>query len=379
MATKKKTVAQIRHEKESEFLDWMVQEYAPDLVNRNHKTATRNAAKAVATQQMFLAEVSKAIESIRGKYTPATIQSKVLTEKETEKALVLTLSDLHYGAFLDPREVPLAYGHVEEARRTAAVVHRVATHRTPAERKKMALHVNLAGDIIQNQLHDPRDGKPLAEQFAAAVHLLAQGLTHLAGSGYGSMTVHCTSGNHGRNAARHPQRATNQKWDSIETMLYYSLSVALAHLPNVKFSLPYRPFVTYSLLGHNFFVTHGDTVIKPGFPGSNIDVGGVRKQINEINAARLDNQQYNVFICGHVHTSSRTKIRDNTYFITNGCLIPTDAYAISVGYFDTPTCQTMFEVTRQHAVGNFCDIDVGVDNDKDKALDKIIKPFGGLS
>lgn len=379
MATKKKTAAQIRSENEAAFLDWLVQEYAPDLAERNKKSATRSIAKSVATQQLFLSEVTKAVGSLKGKYNAASVSSRVLAEKDTEKALILTLSDLHYGAFLDPREVPLAYGHVEEARRTAAVIHRVATHRTPAERKKMALHVNLAGDIIQNQLHDPRDGKPLAEQFAAAVHILAQGLTYLAGAGYGAVHVHCTPGNHGRNAARHAQRATNQKWDSIETMLYYSLSVALGHLPNVKFSLPYQPFVTYGVLGHNFFVTHGDTVIKPGFPGSNIDVGGVRKQINEINAARLENQQYNVFICGHVHTSSRTKIRDNTYFITNGCLIPSDAYAVSIGIFDSPTCQTMFEVTRQHAVGNFCDIDVDKTTDKDKSLDKIIKPFGGLS
>ena len=377
MASKKLTAAQIRAEKESAFLDWLVQEYAPELAEKKTKAATKASVKGIATQQMFIAEVSKAIESIRGKYVAPAVTARATTT-EPEKALVLTLSDLHYGAALDPREVPMAYGPFEESRRTAAVVQRVATHRTLAERKKMDLHVNLAGDIIQNQLHDPRDGAPLAEQFAAAMHLLAQAFTYLANAGYRSVTVHCTPGNHGRNAARHSQRATNQKWDAIETMLYYSLSVAMSTVPNVKFDIPYRPFVTYSVLGHNFFVTHGDTVIKPGFPGTNIDVGGVRKQINEINAARIDSQQYNVFICGHVHTSSRTKIRDNTYFITNGCLIPTDAYAVSVGYFDTPTCQTMFEVTKQHAVGNFCDIDVGPANDKDKSLDKILTPFGGL-
>jgi hypothetical protein len=185
-----------------------------------------------------------------------------------ELALNVNLSDLHYGAALDGREVPLAYGHTEEARRTAAVALWIAHHRTLKDRQQMKLVLNIIGDIIQNQLHDPRDGDPLTEQFAASVHLLTQLIVFVSASGYQEVLVNFTPGNHGRNTARHQDRATNQKWDAIETMIYYAISKAVAHLPNVKVNLPYTPFVTYKVFEHNIFATHGDTVIKPGLPES---------------------------------------------------------------------------------------------------------------
>lgn len=297
----------------------------------------------------------------------------------TDLVLNVNLSDLHYGAALDDREVPMRYGHKEESRRTAAVALWIANHRTLAERRNMKLVLNLLGDIIQNQLHDMRDGDPLTEQFAASVHLLTQLIVFVSGAGYQEVLVNCTPGNHGRNTARHRDRATNQKWDAIETMIYYAIAKATAHLPNVKINLPYRPFVTYQAFKHSIFATHGDTVIKPGYPNQTINVGDVRKQVNEINAPLSQDERYKVFIVGHVHVASKTKLPNGVYFLSNGCLIPTDAYAQSIGIMDTATCQTAFESTPQFPVGFHCEIDVGPQHDKDASLDKIITPFSSIS
>jgi hypothetical protein len=199
-------------------------------------------------------------------------------------------------------------------------------------------------------------------------------------SGYQDVLLNFTPGNHGRNTARHKDRATNQKWDAIETMIYYAISKAVAHLPNVKVNLPYQPFVTYKVFDHNIFATHGDTVIQARLPESDPSTwASVRKQVNEINAKLTHDERYRVFIVGHVHVASKTKLPNGVYFLSNGCLIPTDGYAQSIGIMDTATCQTAFESTPQFPVGFHCEIDVTEAHDKDKSLDKIIQPFKSLS
>jgi hypothetical protein len=370
--------AQQRLREDESFVTFL-RERGADLQDKFLSGQNRSVVTAAAREQLFLQQLDKVFERFEGKYQPGKLY---IPKKHArpEMAINVNLSDLHYGAALDKREVPHGYGHVEEARRTAAVALWVAEHvKDVKKRRQTKLVLNLLGDIIQNQLHDPRDGDPLTEQFAASVHLLTQLIVYLAGQQFQEILVNCTPGNHGRNTARHHDRATNQKWDAIETMIYYALSKSTAHLPNVKFNIPYRPFFTYKLFGHNIFGTHGDTVIKPGYPNRAIEVESVRKQINEINAPLEKADKFSAFIVGHVHVSSKTKLPNSTYFMSNGCLIPTDAYAQSIGITDTACCQTMFETTPDHVVGFHCDIDVDSSTDKDASLDKIIQPFEALS
>jgi hypothetical protein len=362
---------------DARFVNFLQQRGA-DLEKQFLNSRNRSIVTAAAREQHFLTKLSDVLNGFEKRYYPGRIYVPKHHEPQ-ELALNVNLSDLHYGAALDGREVPLQYGHVEEARRTAAVALWVAEHRTLKERHQMKLILNVLGDIIQGQLHDLRDGDPMAEQFAAAVHLLTQFIVYQAGAGYPEIQVNFTPGNHGRNTARHHDRAVNQKWDAIETMIYYAISKAVAHIPNVKINLPYRPYVTYKVFDHNVFATHGDTVIKPGYPSQIINIGDVRKQVNEINAKLEKDERYRVFIVGHVHTASKTKLPNGVYFLSNGCLIPTDAYAQSIGITDTATCQTVFESTPSHPVGYHCEIDVDESHDKDPSLDKIIVPFKSLS
>lgn len=371
------TKTELRQTEEADFRDFLHRRGSDIqdkfLVNRN-----RSLVDAAAREKFFLEQLDAVFSRLNGRYVVAKDHSPKKTTGRTEMALNVNLSDLHYGAALDKREVPVGYGHVEEARRTAQVALWVSEHRSLAERQQMDLYVNLLGDLIQNQLHDPRDGDPLTEQFAAALHLLTQFVVFVSSSGYRNVVINCTPGNHGRNTARHRDRSVNQKWDAIETMIYYGLKKAVAHLHNVVVNIPYRPFFTYTVLGHSIFGTHGDTVLRPGFPGKSIEVENVRKQINEINAKLAHDDRHKVFIVGHVHVASKTKMPNGVYLISNGCLIPTDAYAQSIGIVETATCQTAFETTTKHPVGFHCEIDVDETTDKDKSLDRIVTPFTSL-
>jgi hypothetical protein len=377
MARNGPTKSELIREEDAAFARFL-QQRGTEIQDKFLAGRNRSVVTAAAKEKLFLQQLDSVLSRLENKYQPGKLYQPK-KKGPPELALNVNLSDLHYGAALDRREVPLQYGHIEEARRTAAVALWIAEHRDLKTRQQMKLVLNFLGDLIQNQLHDPRDGKPLTEQFAATLHLLIQLITFVSSAGYQEVQVNCTPGNHGRNTARHKDRATNEKWDSIETMIYYSLQKACARLPNVTFNLPYTPFVTYKVFGHNVFLTHGDTVIRPGFPNRAIEVESVRKQVNEINGKRAFEDRYTVFVVGHVHVASCTKLPNGIYFMSNGCLIPTDAYAQSIGIMDTACCQLAFESTPKHPVGFRCEIDVGEAVDKDKALDRIIQPFESLS
>jgi hypothetical protein len=239
------------------------------------------------------------------------------------------------------------------------------------------LAIHLLGDIIDGQLHDPRNGAPLAEQMARAIHILSQAIAYLSGR-FKKVKVYCVAGNHGRNTSRHHDRAVNQKWDSFENAIYFAVKTALVKCDNVEFSIPYTAYYVIDQFGMKGFFTHGDTVMKPGYPGKNIDVAGLHRQANEFNAKHSDGDRYVLFAVGHVHIAADVTLPNGEVVITNGALVPSDAYATSIGIMNTWCCQQLWETVPGIMFGDHRRLNVGVYNDKDSSLDKIIKPFESL-
>lgn len=330
-----------------------------------------------ARDSLFLQQLEAVASRVfKDKINPSPFAARKHSVRGVDRHLNLVLSDLHFGAMLDNREVPLAYGPTESARRLAAVVLQACHYKTQY-RKNTSLNVFLIGDIIQNSLHDLRDGAPLAEQTCEAIYLLSQAIAYLSNH-FKKVNVYCATGNHGRLKSRHPQRATNQKWDSVETIIYYSVKTACANLKNVEFSIPRTPFVTWESFGMKGFATHGDNTFNPGFPGKAVNVGMVEHQINRINAALPDAEEYKVFVTGHVHTPCVVKVSNGARLITNGSLVPTDQYGISIGIHESPCAQVMWETVPGKMVGDIRFIDLEESHDKDSSLDKVIKPFEGF-
>lgn len=365
----------LRESQLSEFL----RRRAHDIADADVVRVNRSVATAAGRETLFMEQLRQALADTFADKLAAPKGLVKKSTKKTERILNVIFSDTHYGSALDPREVRHKYGAVEEARRTAAVCKQVAEYKRHY-RGETELYVHLLGDIIQGQLHDMRDGLPLAEQVASAMRILVQAIRFFAVEFPKGVTVFCTPGNHGRNTARHRDRATNQKWDSIETMIYSALKEAAANLPNVEVVIGYEPKYDFESFGDIGLGTHGDTVVNPGYPGRNIDVGGLARQASSINNARVTKGEkpYKLFIMGHVHVGSMVHLPGGVIVITNGCLIPPDAYATSIGIFDTSCGQYMWEGVPGHVVGDARFITVGEDNDRDATLDDIISPFTGL-
>lgn len=340
------------------------------------KTGTKKANKEMVSQVSTLDYLAKFAENVfKGKVTPNSVPKR---KKGSTRAINLVLSDLHFGADIKSIETGhLDYGRVEEARRFATIVEQTVLYK-PQYRDVTQLHVWLLGDIIQNALHDPQDAVPMAEQICRAIHLLSQGLAHLAES-FPQVTVHCSTGNHGRSMSRHHNRATSGKWDSHETIIYYALKTALTKFKNLTFDIPKTPFVTADVLGHKIFATHGDTVLAVGNPGKSLNIGAIENRLNKINATLKDDEEYNVAIVGHTHVSSNSLLTNGTALITNGALCPIDQFCTSIGILEGHSSQTLFETVPEHAVGDLRIIRVGIKEDKDKTLDKLIKPWSDFN
>lgn len=343
----------------------------------DRKCLNRRTAVAAGRDRLFNEDLEETLSKVFKKGYALAKPYRGKKAKYTERLVHVILSDTHFQSLIDARECPLPYTAVEESRRLGKVVAQVADYKRQY-RSESKLRVKLLGDLFQNQLHDQREGAPLAIQFAATLHYLVQAITFLA-SEYPEVQVDCATGNHGRNKQRHMDRAVQQKWDSIEGMVYFSLKMALAAAgaKNVTVNIPQTPYVIEEVFDKKAFWTHGDTVLKPGYPGKSIDVGHLYQQICRWNSARHIKGPFHMFGVGHVHFGSITNMPGEIVMLTNGCLVPPDAFALSIGAGDVTCGQYMFESVRGHICGD--QRFINVDNaDKNPEYNKIISPFSGL-
>lgn len=367
--------AEERRRREADVRDFIIDK-ACDQRALDRRYVNRRAAVAAGRDAMFLEDLEQVLRRVFKKGFTAAPRYKGKKAKYTERLNSIVLSDTHFQTLIDPKECPIGYGAVQESRRLGKVGVQVADYKRQY-RHETKLRVKLLGDMIQNQLHDAREGAPLSEQMVATIHYLIQVLLFW-GSEYPEVEVFCVPGNHGRNKQRHMDRAVQQKWDSLETVIYEAVRRALlAAKANVKFHIGKRPYIIEDLFDKKAFWTHGDTVLKPGYPGKNINVAGLYEQICRWNAARHIEGPFHLFGVGHVHFGSITNMPGGVVMLTNGCLVPPDPFSLSIGAPDVTCGQYMFESVRGHAMGDqrFINVD---DAEDEPEYNKIVTPYEGI-
>jgi hypothetical protein len=338
----------------------------------NKKTAT-----VVGREMFWFSELERTLRSVfrKGWATPKQYKGKKAVY--SERAVNVILGDLHFGANLDPEECPLQYSTLQESRRLGKIAVQAAEYK-PSYRNKSKLIIHLIGDLIQGNNHDPREGAILTDQFAASVQYLTQFIMYEAAA-YPRVEVYCTPGNHGRITARHPEQPIQQKHDSFETMIYVAIQNAIraSGLENVQFFNSKRPYYTVDVFGNSIFATHGDTVFNIGNPGKQINTHSLYHQICKWNSSKHIKGPFKLFIAGHMHVASITNLPGDVVMLTNGCLVPPDAYALSIGISDVTNGQYLFESTRDYVCGDQRFVRVE-DADTDAEYNKVIRPYEGM-
>jgi len=362
--------------------DSMVVAYLDQEVERLKLTESARMGRQIATAEVRDRLFQQRFEEISARLfsKKLVVNGKFRSRRPVaeNRILNLMLSDLHFQSLLDPREVPIAYGTLEESRRLGAVVSQAVEYKRQY-RHETTLYLHVLGDLIQGQLHDPRDGAPQAEQVCAAIWYLTQAVAYLSAH-FPKVVVFWVPGNHGRNLTRHPNRAVHQKWDAIETQIGYAVKMATKHLPNVDLRLFYTPYYTYEAFGERGFMTHGDTVFNLGNITESIAVGKIEDKIHRINdESRMSGERpCSLFGMGHLHVGHHGELPSGETLLINGALVPADPFAVSLGRLRTRCGQWLWESVPGHFVGDtrFCRVDVDVD--KDESYNKVILPFRGL-
>lgn len=337
------------------------------------KVAKENKALLdyIDSQDSFLKEFKEILENNPPIiYEPFSVPSK----KITERVIVMHLSDTHFQADIDEEEMGgiNKYGPVEEARRLAFFTREVANYKIQ-HREETELVIALNGDLLQGVIHDQESTPAMTTQMAAGMHLLTQAISFLA-SEFKKVRVICTTGNHARMMHKgNKGRQTRQKWDSFATILHVGLKYALKSHKNVEFEIPAAPYAYVDILGHKFFFTHSDTVLSVGYPGKSINVERAKNKINDLKEGigHID------AVCvGHVHVDTKQILPNGVVLLTNGSLSGVDEFALSIGITSNNPTQQIFEVTRDHVVGDLRSVQV-LQADKEEELDEIIEPFRG--
>jgi len=204
--------------------------------------------------------------------------------------------------------------------------------------------------------------------------LVAPAIGVLAGA-FPEVEIHFQVGNHGRNKARHPGRATSSKWDSIEWMMYQGLASMVASLPNVTCHVPTRPWSLIDLHGHNLLLTHSDTEVKIRHPGKQLAQNA--SELARINSINRYGKRCDAFACGHWHSGIYVPGRAGTHVaqVYNGMLVPPQGYARGEGFDNLPCGQFVWEAVEGHPVGDVRFLAVDERTDADESLGKMIKPF----
>ncbi len=339
--------------------------------------------KAHGQALFFEKELLTAVKEILAEQ-PIITHKPVSFPRSTVKAtrtLVACISDTHFGANVSKEEMHglNEFNWTIASRRLACFMEQVANYKQD-HRKETDLLIQLNGDIIAGLIHNPEGFVDLlATQFSGTLYLLTQAVTYAA-QHFKSVRVICTPGNHGRNMAKADKgRATTNKWDSYETMIYLALKAVMsAQHKNVEVTVPESPYIVYKVQGHNIVQTHGDTVINVGNPGKSINMDSISNQINRLISSDLipAGEKVEVVCVGHVHVATAQLLDNGCMAIINGCLSGVDPFAQSIGIFSNNPTQLFFESTPDHAVGDIRMIQVK-SADKQAKFDKIIKPFVG--
>jgi hypothetical protein len=360
----------------NELRDLLI-EKATKQKKHDSSVINRRAATIAGREMAFAEELENTMKKVFRKGWTKPSGYKKSQKIACDRALTIPVGDTHFQSLIDPEECPKVFGPREESRRLGLVASEVAEFK-PHYRDRTKCNVLFLGDIIQGQLHDMREGAPLSVQVCAAMSYLTQFLLYLSNH-FPEVNAYCVTGNHGRNKQRHHDRAVQQKWDSLETVIYYGVQQAIRNsgTKNVEVHINKRPYQIVNVLGNKIFVTHGDTVIRTGFPGSQLNVSEAYKQILKWNNSKDAGGPFGLFVMGHVHTASTVRLPNNVVFMTNGCLVPPDAHSLSIGSPDVTCGFQLIESTQKHLVGDTRFITVE-SADKMPQYEKIIRPFTGF-
>ncbi len=186
--------------------------------------------------------------------------------------------------------------------------------------------VMLGGDMISGSIHDElreTNWGTVEEQAIEVGDVIAGALLRMADE-FGSVHVPCVVGNHGRKAHRPP--AKSKVRENREYGVYKSLQRQFVGDPRFHFYVPEETDFFFSVYGHRFLLTHGDSLGVKGGDGIIGALGPITRGTIKVAASeRQIGRDFDTLVMGHWHTYIPRS--EAVAAIVNGTLKGYDEYA----------------------------------------------------
>lgn len=221
---------------------------------------------------------------------------------------ILFGSDWHYGEVVRPEEVNGLNEFNSEV--AAERIKKLAlntidlcyNHMGRAKTIYPGIVFALGGDMISGDIHEElfatNDKTP--QQCINELTDLIGGSIETLISKFGRVHVPCVTGNHGR-ASRKP-RFKGRVYTSHEWNIYCNLAREFKRSKHVTFQIPNQTDARFSVYGHRYLLTHGDTLGVKGGDGIIGALGPIRRgEIKVRNAESQIDNDFDTMMIGHWH------------------------------------------------------------------------------
>lgn len=261
---------------------------------------------------------------------PAWLDAPAKTKHGFTGVPMTMWSDFHWGEVVRSAEVGgvnsfnRAIAKERLRRLTDTVIDLAINHMTNP--KYPGIVVALGGDIIGGNIHeelrDTNEGYVQQSLLEVQEHLEAA-LTRIADK-FGKVFVPCVVGNHGRNTLK--PRMKGRVFENYEWNLYCQLEKYFRNDPRIQFLIPGETDAYFSVLGHRFLLTHGDTLGVKGGDGIIGALGPIARGTFKVGRSEAQiGRDFDTLLMGHYHTYIPRG--EAVPVIVNGCLKGYDEYA----------------------------------------------------
>lgn len=219
---------------------------------------------------------------------------------------VVFWSDWHWGEVIRPEEVAgVNQFNLENAhRRVRTLVERIIDlcFNHMVNPSYPGIVVPIGGDMLSGEIHAELAESNELQTAPALMDLygvLVWAITELA-SRFGKVFVPCVVGNHGRMTMK--IRAKGRVHTSFEWVLFQMLEKHFAGDKRVKFLIPGETDASFTVAGHRYLLTHGDSMGVKGGDGiigmlGPVARGTVKMRVSEAQIGR----DFDTVLMGHWH------------------------------------------------------------------------------
>lgn len=184
----------------------------------------------------------------------------------------------------------------------------------------------LGGDMITGAIHEElalTNWGTVQEQFLQVQENLIWALEQMANA-FGKVFVPCVVGNHGRNTIKSHMKG--RVFQNYEWNLYQQLERHFRRDKRLQFLVPNETDAYFTVLGHRFLLTHGDTLGVKGGDGIIGVLGPIARGAFKVGRSEAQiGRDFDTLLMGHYHTYIPRG--DAVPAIVNGSLIGYGEYA----------------------------------------------------